>query len=469
MAEKITDNREKNRVLIIDDEDNMRHMLDAMLTAQGYRVQTAADGQEGLAVLAQESFDFILCDIKMPKMDGMAFLKAAALDGLAVTVIMMSAFGTVDTAIEAMKEGAYDFISKPFKSDEVVLVLKKAEERERLRRENVLLKKKIARLESSVDSVTLGSMIGRSKAMQDVFILAEKVAAHPTTVLITGESGTGKELVARGLYRKSSRANQPFLAVNCGSVPENLLESEFFGYVRGAFTGADRNKKGLFAEADKGTLFLDEIGELPSTMQVKLLRVLQEHEIRQLGSVTSKKIDVRIVAATAKDLAAEVEAGRFREDLFYRLNVINIHIPPLRERTVDIPLLCAYFIEQFSSRMDALEIDGIAPAAMKLLLAHSWPGNVRELENVIERAMILADSRTIQPKNLPIKLSDKDGDHCFADFRDLYSIKQGRRMLEQCLINRALAATGGNKSRAAELLEISYPSLLSKIKGYGVG
>jgi two-component system response regulator AtoC len=469
MAGKAMENREKKRVLIIDDEDNMRHMLTAMLTAQGYGVETAADGQVGLDILAKESFDFILCDIKMPNMDGMAFLKAAAGIGIEVTVIMMSAFGTVDTAIEAMKQGAYDFISKPFKSDEVVLVLKKADERERLRRENILLKKKIAHLESSAGSLAFGSMIGRSRAMQDVFQLVEKVAAHTTTVLITGESGTGKELVATGLYRKSSRANRPFLAVNCGSVPENLLESEFFGHVRGAFTGADRNKKGLFAEADKGTLFLDEIGELPAAMQVKLLRVLQEQEIRQLGSVASKKIDVRIVAATARDLAEEVQAGRFREDLYYRLNVINIHIPPLRERAVDIPQLCEFFISRFSSRMVTVEIDGIAPAAMKLLLAYPWPGNVRELENAIERAMILADGKLIQPENLPAKIADSRTEDCFASFHDLYSIKQGRKMLEQCLINKALETTDGNKSRAARLLEISYPSLLNKIKEYGTG
>jgi two-component system response regulator AtoC len=455
-------------VLIIDDEDNMRHMLAAMLTGQGYRVQAAADGEEGLEFLENEIFDFVLCDIRMPGMDGMSFLKAAAAGGLEATVIMMSAFGTVDIAIEAMKQGAYDFISKPFKSDEVVLVLKKAEERERLRRENIQLKKKIACLESSAKVSGLGSMIGKSKGMQEVFELAGKVAAHSTTVLISGESGTGKELVARGLYRKSSRADQPFLAVNCGSVPENLLESEFFGYVRGAFTGADRNKKGLFAEADKGTLFLDEIGELPPAMQVKLLRVLQEHEIRQLGSVTSTRVDVRIVAATAKDLAEEVQAGRFREDLYYRLNVINIHIPPLRERTIDIPLLCDFFIEQFSNRMDALEINGIAPAAMRLLLAHSWPGNVRELENVIERAMILADQAMIQPENLPEKLAGSDSASCLGDFRDIHSIKQGRQMLEQCLIRKALETTGGNKSRAAIMLEISYPSLLNKIKEYGL-
>ncbi|MCI5140017.1 MAG: sigma-54-dependent Fis family transcriptional regulator, partial [Candidatus Electrothrix sp. AR1] len=312
-------------VLVVDDEENMRHMLSVLLTGEGYLVDMAADGKEAVRLLEDKVFDFVLCDIRMPKMDGLAFLKAAESVEHGATVIMMSAFGSVDTAIEAMKQGAYDFISKPFKTDEVVLVLKKAEERERLRRENIRLKRKVAELEKKSG---FGAMIGKSKAMREVFTLAEKVAEHPTTVLITGESGTGKELVAAGIHAKSGRGNKPFIAVNCGSVPENLLESEFFGYVRGAFTGADRNKKGLFEEAHKGTLFLDEIGELPTSMQVKLLRVLQEQEIRPVGSAQRKKIDVRILAATARDISEEVQQGRFREDLFYRLNVINIQVPP---------------------------------------------------------------------------------------------------------------------------------------------
>ena len=453
------------KVLVIDDEDNMRHMLSALLTGQGYHVETAADGLDGLACLQSRSFDFVLCDIKMPEMDGIAFLKAAASIEHCATLIMMSAYGTVDTAIEALKCGAYDYISKPFKTDEVVLVLKKAEERERLQRENVQLKKKIATLENSLQ---LGSMIGRSREMQAVFQLAGKVAPHISTVLITGESGTGKELVARGIHQKSPRAEQPFVAVNCGSIPENLLESEFFGYVRGAFTGADRDKKGLFEEADGGTLFLDELGELQLSMQVKLLRVLQEHEIRRLGATRNTKVDVRIIAATAKNLADDVEAGRFREDLFYRLNVINVHLPPLRERTEDIPLLCEHFLEKFANRLNAEKMQGISPAAMKLLLRYPWPGNVRELENVIERAMVLADKNIILPENLPENLGSRSGHRRLDDLLGTLSIKEGRKILEHRLISRALLATGGNKSKAAELLEISYPSLLSKIKEYGV-
>ncbi len=448
-------------VLVIDDEENMRHMLAALLKAEGYTAETTSNGKAGLELLRGGKFDFVLCDIRMPEMDGLAFLKAAAEVRHSAVLIMMSAFGTVDTAIEAMKQGAYDFISKPFKTDEVVLVLKKAEERERLRRENILLKKRLAGLEQASG---LGGMIGGSKAMQAVFQLAAKVAKHNTTVLITGESGTGKELVARGIHEKSSRAARPFLAVNCGGIPENLLESEFFGHVRGAFTGADRDRKGLFEEADGGTLFLDEIGELPLSMQVKLLRVLQEQEIRRVGATASRRVDARIIAATARNLADEVKAGRFREDLFYRLNVVNIHLPPLRERIADIPQLCENFIEKFALSMDRPEIEGIAPAALQRLLAHSWPGNVRELENVLERAMLLAEERLIQPDNLPEMLAGHGQGHPLDMLLGISSIKKGRQLVEQWLISRAMEATGGNKSRAAELLEISYPSLLSKLK-----
>jgi len=452
---------ELKRVLVIDDEENMRHMLSALLRAEGYAVETAANGRAGLERLRSGGLDFILCDIRMPEMDGIAFLQAAAEMRHSAVIIMMSAFGTVDTAIEAMKQGAYDFISKPFKTDEVALVLKKAEERERLRRENILLKKRLAGLEQAAG---LGGMIGSSKAMQAVFQLAAKVARHSTTVLITGESGTGKELAARGIHEKSGRAAKPFLAVNCGGIPENLLESEFFGHVRGAFTGADRDRKGLFEEADGSSLFLDEIGELPPAMQVKLLRAVQEQEIRRVGAAASRRVDVRLIAATARNLLEEVRAGRFREDLFYRLNVVNIHLPPLRERIADIPLLCDYFVEKFALSMKRPEIEGVAPAALQQLLAHDWPGNIRELENVLERAVLLAEKRLIQPENLPEMLAGRREGHPLDLLAGISSIKKGRQIVEQRLIAQAMEATGGNKSRAAELLEISYPSLLSKLK-----
>jgi two-component system response regulator AtoC len=452
-------------VLVVDDEENMRHMLSVLLSGEGYHVETAANGQEAVDLLLANSFNFVLCDIKMPKMDGLAFLSAIESIEHGATVIMMSAFGSVDTALEAMKQGAYDFISKPFKTDEVILVLKKAEERERLRQENIRLKRKVVELEKKNG---FGRMIGKSKAMQEVFTLADKVARHPTTVLITGESGTGKELVAAGIHAKSDRADQPFIAVNCGGVPENLLESEFFGYVRGAFTGADQDKKGLFEEADKGTFFLDEIGELPLSMQVKLLRVLQEQEIRPIGSAQRKKIDVRILAATAKDVGKEVEQDRFREDLFYRLNVINIKVPPLRKRPEDIPQLCDYFIRKFSENSSLVNVQGVTKAAMQYLLAYSWPGNVRELENVVERAVVLAEGEYIEPDNLPDVLHG-NSPHDAVDFLSgVFSIKEGKKKIEEQLIRQALERTEGNKSQAAQILEISYPSLLSKIKKYGV-
>ena len=452
----------RKQLLIIDDEENMRHMLTAILSRQGYEIKAVSNGEDGLQQLQKELFDFVLCDIKMPVMDGMEFLRQAAILEHASTIIMMSAYGSVDSAIEAMQLGAYDYISKPFKAEEILLVLKKAEERERLQQENADLRRQLAGVGGEY---SFGRMIGKSKKMQDVFSLAEKVAVHPTTVLVTGESGTGKELVARGIHNSSPRSEKPFIAVNCGGIPENLLESEFFGYKKGAFTGAERDKKGLFAEADKGTLFLDEIGELPQSMQVKLLRVLQEKEVRPVGAARAGKVDVRVIAATAKELIEEVKAARFREDLFYRLNVVNIHIPPLRERTEDISHLCRYFLGKFTEQFD-IEIQGVSPAAMNLLLQHTWPGNVRELENVLERAVILADKKMILPENLPPEFGAKLQARRLDDFFEGFSIKTARKVMEKSLIGRALQSTGGNKSKAADLLEISYPSLLAKIKEY---
>ena len=450
------------QLLVIDDEENMRHMLTAILSRHGYELTLAGNAKEGLAHLRQKTFDFVLCDIKMPVMDGMEFLRRSAQLEHNATIIMMSAYGSVDNAIEAMQLGAYDYISKPFKAEEILLVLKKAQERERLQRENADLRRQLAGIEKEF---SFGHMVGKSKGMQEVFNLAGKVAVHPTTVLVTGESGTGKELVARGVHDASPRAENPFVAVNCGGVPDNLLESEFFGYTKGAFTGADKDKNGLFAEANKGTIFLDEVGELPLPMQVKLLRVLQEQEIRPVGAARSRKINVRVVAATARDLAQEVRGGRFREDLFYRLNVVNIHIPPLRERAEDIGHLTRYFLEKFAGQLK-IEIQGVSPAAMNLLMQHAWPGNVRELENVIERAVILAEKKILLPENLPPEFGTRHQSRRLDDFFEGFSIKKGRKIMEKSLISRALEATGGNKTKAADLLEVSYPSLLTKIKDY---
>ncbi len=451
------------KILILDDEPNMRHMLSVLVEKEGYQVTTGADGREGLDLLQHHHFDFILCDIKMPNMSGMEFLQASGdLRGEA-TVIMMSAYGAIDTAIEAMKLGAYDFISKPFKTDEVLLTLRKAEERENLKRENRSLKLQISEVK---DDYRFGTMLAHSKAMRDVFRLAAKVARFDTTVLITGESGTGKELVARGIHFASERAKMPLVVENCGCVPENLLESLFFGHVKGAFTGADHDKKGLFEEADKGTIFLDEIGDLPLLLQVKLLRVLQEGEVRPVGASQPINVDVRVVAATARDLAQEVDEGRFRQDLYYRLNVLPITLPPLRQRPADIPLLCDHFIAKFKDRMGSVA-SRIDKEAMKMLLKYQWPGNVRELENTIERALVLADSDTLLPENFPM-LREGRSPCGGATLFDGYSLKEAKKIWEKNLIEKTLAECKGNRSRAAEMLEISYPSLLSKIKEYEV-
>ncbi|GBC62073.1 sigma-54-dependent Fis family transcriptional re gulator [Desulfonema ishimotonii] len=451
-------------LLIIDDEENMRHMLTALLTKSGYRIDEAADGSEGLEKVRQKQYDFILCDLKMPNMDGMAFLREAGTYLDATTVIVMSAYGSIDTAIDAMKQGAYDYISKPFKSDEVCLALKKAEEREKLKRENFQLRERLKSIEAHCN---FANMIGKSSAMQAIFRLSEKVAQYDTTVLVTGESGTGKELIARGIHFKSDRSQEPFIAVNCGGIPETLLESEFFGYRKGAFTGADRNKKGLFEEADGGTLFLDEIGELPRALQVKFLRVLQENEVRPIGASKTRKVNVRILAATSKNLEAEVQEGRFRQDLFYRLNVMPLRLPPLRERPEDIPLLCRHFIRRFNENLKE-NIEGISPEAMSILIRHKWPGNVRELENMIERAVILTDGAILSAEHFSLETGHLPEEDLFESLFEGYSLKAAQKILEKNLITKALSATGGNRTKATQLLEISHPSLLTKIKAYDI-
>ncbi len=451
----------RKRILIVDDEESMRHMLSIMLKKEGYEVEAAANGRFALEALAKGGFDAVLCDIRMPEMDGVGFLKALDHRAQELTVIMMSAFGTIDTAIEAMKLGAYDYISKPFKSDEILLTLRKAEERERLRRDN-------ARLLSEVQQAySYDSIIGKSAPMQEVFKTLQKVSGYKSTVLLMGESGTGKELLARAVHYNSPRRDRPFVAVNCGAIPENLLESELFGHLKGAFTDASRNKKGLFEEAHEGTLFLDEIGELPFALQVKLLRVLQEEEIRRVGDVKAIKIDVRVIAATVKDLEKEVKAGRFREDLYYRLNVLPLHVPPLRVRKDDIPVLVDHFIKKYNARLE-MKVSGVTPEAMAFLMEYDWPGNVRELENAIERAIVLTDATHIQVANLPPAVRDFQSKSRLELLKDEYSIKRTSRILEEELIRKALAKTHGNRTHAAKLLEISHRALLYKIAEYGI-
>ena len=460
---------DEKKILVIDDEKNMRHMLSAMLTRAGYLVDTASDGKAGLqkvnnSIRKLKPYLFILCDLKMPNMSGMEFLDSIRGKIKGTTVIMMSAYGTIDTAIKAMKQGAYDYISKPFNIDEVLLALKKAEERENLKDENFKLKERLRKIE---DNYRFGKMVAVSTKMESVFKLAEKASEYDSTVLILGDSGTGKELIARALHFNGLRAKKTFVPVNCGGIPDSLLESEFFGYKKGAFTGADKDKKGFFEEADKGSIFLDEIGELPLNLQVKLLRILQENEIRSLGDSKARKIDVRVIAATSKKLEEEVKKGAFREDLFYRLNVLPIKIPPLRERIEDIPILSNHFLKKFNKKFNK-NISEISPGALSILMKHSWPGNVRELENIIERAVIFSEKKIILPENLPEEFGIKAGSARIDDFFKGFSIKKAQKIMEKRLILRALESTGGNRTKAGKLLEISHPSLLSKIKTYEI-
>ena len=457
-------NKKQKRILIIDDEENMRHMLQTMLTRYGYSIFTAKDGADGLEKITDDQFDFVLCDVKMPRMNGMEFLKAGRDRLFSTTVIMMSAFGSIDMAIEAMKLGAYDFVSKPFKNEEIRLTIKKAEERERLTKENIELKDRIRRIGGSL---SFGNMVGRSPIIQTVFSVALKVARFDSTVLITGESGTGKELVAQGIHRESDRRSSPMVPVNCASIPESLMESELFGHVKGAFTGADKDKKGLFEIAEGGTLFLDEIGDIPVSLQPKLLRVLQESEIRPVGGGQSRAVDVRVIAATSKDLEKEMASGHFREDLFYRLNVVPITLPPLRHRPEDIPLLCKFFINRFNKSLGS-SIMNISSAVMTGLMQHDWPGNIRELENAIERAIVLADGSTLELENFVFGKGGASNPDPTGSGYDGFSLKAAKAELEDKMIRKALTATGGNRTHAANMLEISHPSLLSKIKLYGI-
>ncbi|HET9438826.1 MAG TPA: sigma-54 dependent transcriptional regulator [Longimicrobiales bacterium] len=449
-------------VLIIDDEPGLRQTVSLILADEGYEVNTASDGEEGLARALEVQPDIILCDVRMPRLTGLEFLeKYREANGTAM-VIVMTAYGGMEMAIQAMKKGAYDYIQKPFSPDQLVLTLKKAEERETLRREVTRLREEVGH------DRRYREIVAKSPAMTKALEVAAKVAKHPSPVLITGESGTGKELVARLIHNESDRARGPFIPVNCGAIPENLLESELFGYTKGAFTGADRDKPGLFEAASGGTLLLDEIGDMPVTLQVKLLRVLQESEIRRLGDTRARSVDVRLVAATNKDLDEEVRMGDFRRDLFYRIAVVPIHLVPLRQRRDEIPLLVTHFIEQYNRKLK-LDIRGIDSDAMRILLEYPWPGNVRELENTIERALVLSDGPKIKAEDLPNNITSPIVALDSPDLPDdELSVKKHSSILERRLIKQALERTGGNKTRAADLLELSSRALLYKIREYGL-
>ncbi len=449
------------RVLVVDDEENLRVVLRTLLRRHGYEVETASSGEEALALVDGFGPDYVLTDVRMPKMGGLDLLATLRAKGNDATVIVMSAYGNLDLAIEAMKAGAYDYVQKPFKADEIVLALRKAEERESLRRENRALREEV-RKENRFEDI-----LAKSEKMQEIFRTIAKVADFKTTVLITGESGVGKELVARAVHRRSSRGGGHFVAVNCGAIPENLLESELFGHRKGAFTDAVQDRRGLFEEASGGSLFLDEIGELPLGLQVKLLRVLEDEKIRRLGDSRDIQVDVRIVTATHRDLTAEVKAGRFREDLFYRLNVLLIHVPPLRERREDIPLLIDHFVERNNGRLRTA-VRGLDTEARRLLYEYSWPGNVRELENTIERAMVLTEGDLVTATDLPERVRDARDPVQMQLASGELSVKKTTRIIEELLIRRALTKTKGNRTRAAELLEISHRALLYKLKDYQI-
>jgi two-component system response regulator AtoC len=460
------------RILVVDDEESLRDVLKRLLSAEGYHVSHAENGKKALALLARERFDYLLCDIRMPVMGGIELLREITSRKIPGTVIMMSAFGSVETAVEAMKLGAYDYISKPFMSDEILLTLRKARERESLRRENEALREEVQK------AFRPEMLLYASRSMDDVVRMVEKVKDYDTTALVTGESGTGKELVARMLHYGGRRKDRPFVAINCGAIPETLLESELFGHRKGAFTEAKSDRAGLIEEANGGTLFLDEIGELPLTLQTKLLRFLQEGELRRLGDTEVRKVNVRIVAATARDLEQEVSAGSFREDLYYRLNVIRIHVPPLRERREDVPLLAEHFLASFRRKFRKGEMR-FSPEAMETLAGHDWRGNVRELENVIERCVLLGGEGEISREQLVSIWEGGAAGERVADRSPRVVIrvpvplanpdlKNAVKEMERQLIRLALERTGGSRPKAAELLGISHPALLYKAKEYGI-
>ncbi len=449
-----------NRILVVDDEQSMRELLSIMLRKEGYDVVAAANGESAVKAVQTDIYDLVITDIRMPKVDGIELLRTVKEVSPETVVIVITAFATTETAIDAMKLGAYDYITKPFKNEEIKLVIQKALEKRLLRKENILLRREIE------SRVGFDNFIGTSEAMQRVFALIRQVADTTSTVLITGESGTGKELVARAIHARSSRKNSPFVTVNCGALPETLLESELFGYMKGAFTGAVANKQGLFEAANGGTIFLDEISATTPALQIKLLRVLQEREFKRVGGTADLKVDVRVIAASNKDLQAAVGQGTFREDLYYRLNVFPINLPPLRDRREDIPHLVDYFLRKKAPGPEAKKL---APESLKVLMSYRWPGNVRELENAVERLSILAPGDTIRVEHIPdaMKHHAPSADLVPLDIPDGGLDLEGvMRNAERTLLYKALQRTGGNKTEAAKLLGLTFRSFRHKLQKY---
>lgn len=449
-------------ILIIEDKESMLDMLKQTLEAEGYEVLTAKDGAEGIKKLSDERIGLVLTDLKLPKKDGFEVLKVAKEENHLLPVIVMTAFGTIETAVKAVKQGAYDFLTKPFDTDHLLVLIKRALDATRIAAENIFLKEELA------DRIGLPKIIGKSAQLQEITAKIQKVAPTNATAMIHGESGTGKELFARAIHYLSNRKDAPFVAINSAAIPRELLESELFGYERGAFTGADARKLGKLELADKGTVFLDEIGDMDLALQAKLLRVLQEQVIERVGGGKPIKIDVRVIAATNKDIEKAVAAKLFREDLFYRLNVFPITIPPLRERREDIPPLAQHFLTKYSKEVRKGPLT-ISDEAMEILMKSPWKGNVRELENVIERSVIYADGGAISAQDLGISESNiinALAEHVPMD-GPLHAVAEAAtRIVESRRIKQVLKQTGGNKSRAAEILQVSYKTLLTKIKDY---
>jgi len=450
---------EKGRILVADDEESHRIMLRAVLQEEGYEVAVAADGPEAIRAMEQEPFDLILLDIRMPGMDGIEALMEIRKISPYVPVLMMTAYASVKTAVDALKAGAFEYLIKPLDIDELKILIETALEHYHLREENLVLKERLG------DRFDFSKMIGKSRKMVELFDLLTQVAPTDATVLILGESGTGKELVANALHHNSPRASQPFIKVACAALPETLLESELFGHEKGAFTGAVARREGRFWSAHRGSIFLDEVGEMSTTTQTKLLRVLQEKEFEPLGSTRTLKVDVRVIAATHKDLEKEVREGRFREDLFYRLNVVPVSIPPLRERKEDLPSLAVHFLSLYGEK-NRKELKEISPKALDLLIRYDWPGNIRELENCIERGVIVARGEVIAPVDLPPQVQALSAGKEEPGIQ--FPLGISLQDVEKGLILKTLEDTGGNRSRAAEILGINRRTLQIKLKEYGM-
>ncbi|RKY96660.1 MAG: hypothetical protein DRQ06_00870 [Candidatus Hydrothermota bacterium] len=446
------------RILIVDDEASVGQFLSIMLEREGYKVEAVLSGKEALEKIAENPPQVVLADLRMPEMDGIELLTRIKEEDPRIAVVIMTAYGSLESAVEAMRKGAFDYVMKPFQIEEIKLVIKRAIEERKLREENLELKRRVKQYE-------LKEIVGKNEKFQRVLELAKKVAPTDSTVLIRGESGTGKELIAKAIHNMSPRANNPFIAINMAALPEELLESELFGYTKGAFTGATKNKEGLFKAAEGGTILLDEISEASPRIQVKILRALQEKEITPVGSTKTIKVDVRIIASTNADLEKMVAEGRFREDLYYRLNVVYIHLPPLRERKDDIPLLTNHFLKKYTSLYN-LPPKKISDETMKILLEYSWPGNVRELENAIERAVILSEGDVIKPADLPEKIRDRFSVGGVSDQVSLSGLTLEE--LERRYILQVLDETGWNKNRAAQILGIDPSTLYRKLQRYGL-